>query len=511
MVEAVENLRIRATAQLETDRRSELGQFMTPAPVAGLIAGMIRGHGDHIRILEPGAGVGSLIAAAVAELCSRPERPKRISVTAYELDRHLLAHLPETFEHCRALCVAAGVEFESEAIYGDFIERAVELLDGENDLFGETVGLRYDLVITNPPYKKLNTESTHRKLLRRVGIETSNLYTAFLGLAVKLLRDGGEMVAITPRSFCNGPYFRPFREFLLKETVVNRVHLFESRKTAFKDDAVLQENVIFQVTRGGEPGPVLITLGAAAPDAVSSERIISYDQLVWPGDPQSFIHIVPSDTGQDVADRMRRFVCTLDDLGIEVSTGRVVDFRAKDQLRRNPEDGAVPLIYPTHFGRGFIRWPIEGGRKPNALHVDSYTRPQLVPVGTYVLVKRFSAKEERRRIVATIFDPAQIPGGAEGVGFENKLNYFHQNGRGLDPQLAMGLSVFLNSTLVDLFFRQFSGHTQVNATDLRMLTYPMVEELLALGAAVRSEFPDQEGIDEIMQRELLARTPPGDA
>jgi adenine-specific DNA-methyltransferase len=89
----------------------------------------------------------------------------------------------------------------------------------------------------------------------------------------------------------------------------------------------------------------------------------------------------------------------------------------------------------------------------------------LVPKGTYVLVKRFTSKEESRRVVAAVYAPERID--AEQVGFENHLNYFHRKGGGLPVTLAKGLAAFLNSTLVDLFFRQFSGHTQVNATDLR--------------------------------------------
>ena len=71
-------------------------------------------------------------------------------------------------------------------------------------------------------------------MLRAAGIETSNLYTAFLALTVQLLDPGGEMVAITPRSFCNGPYFRPFRKMLLREMSIRRVHVFESRATPFR-------------------------------------------------------------------------------------------------------------------------------------------------------------------------------------------------------------------------------------------------------------------------------------
>jgi adenine-specific DNA-methyltransferase len=46
--------------------------------------------------------------------------------------------------------------------------------------------------------------------------------------------------------------------------------------------------------------------------------------------------------------------------------------------------------------------------------------------------------------------------------------------------LAKGLCRFLNSEAVDTYFRTFSGHTQVNATDLRNLHYPTRKQLEAL-------------------------------
>jgi hypothetical protein len=47
--------------------------------------------------------------------------------------------------------------------------------------------------------------------------------------------------------------------------------------------------------------------------------------------------------------------------------------------------------------------------------------------------------------------------------------------------LARGLSTYLNSTVVDQYFRRFNGHTQVNATDLRALRYPSARALQSLG------------------------------
>ena len=38
-------------------------------------------------------------------------------------------------------------------------------------------------VIANPPYKKINSQSAHRLLLRSVGIEVTNFYAAFVALS----------------------------------------------------------------------------------------------------------------------------------------------------------------------------------------------------------------------------------------------------------------------------------------------------------------------------------------
>jgi adenine-specific DNA-methyltransferase len=116
-----------------------------------------------------------------------------------------------------------------------------------------------------------------------------------------------------------------------------------------------------------------------------------------------------------------------------------------------------------------------------------------MPNGWYVIVKRFSSKEEKRRIVAYVLDPSDFD--AELLGFENHWNVFHVMKSGLDEGIAVGLAAFLNSTVVDRHFRLFSGHTQVNATDLRNMLYPSVEELLAL-AAVVGEAPTQQQLDE---------------
>jgi adenine-specific DNA-methyltransferase len=61
------------------------------------------------------------------------------------------------------------------------------------------------------------------------------------------------------------------------------------------------------------------------------------------------------------------------------------------------------------------------------------------------------------------------------------------------------LSTFLNSTVPDEHFRVFSGHTQVNATDLRNMRYPSREQLRKLGQRAKGQPNDQASIDQLLE------------
>ena len=73
----------------------------------------------------------------------------------------------------------------------------------------------------------------------------------------------------------------------------------------------------------------------------------------------------------------------------------------------------------------------------------------------------------------------------------------------MESLVAKGLAIFLNSSLVDQYFRQFSGHTQVNANDLRSLHYPSVEKLKQLGQHLKIYLPQQSETDQLIQKILF--------
>lgn len=479
-------------------RKSALGQFLTPTPTAVLMASMFITYREHVRLLDAGAGAGALTKALVQKLCATTVKPRQISVTAYELDPLMLEQLEATLLECASTCKRNGINFGYTIHDEDFIDSASGMV--RDDLFAEERET-FNTAIVNPPYRKIHANSPARSSLRSVGIETSNLYTAFCALIIRLLEPTGELVAITPRSFCNGPYFRPFRSELLQRTSLQRLHLFDSRTAAFKEDKVLQENIIFHVVVDEQtPDTIVVSNSSGREGDQITERFVAFNDVIDVHDKELMFHLETNEHQERAGAIMKGLPTSLKDLGVTVSTGRVVDFRAKGSIVREPGADTVPLIYPMHFDKGYITWPMENSKKPNAIVSEPATKSLMVPKGTYVLVKRFSSKEEKRRVVACIYDPTRIV--AEEVGFENHLNYFHRNGAGLDMTFAKGLSAFLNSSVVDQHFRRFSGHTQVNATDLRTLPYPDEATLLRIGRQVKKGPMGQNDIDNLVEHEL---------
>lgn len=478
-LDIADSVRREVAPRTAQNHKAEFGQFMTPSSVARFMASLFPPTTqENCRLLDAGAGVGALSCAFLDRWVAGGFGFESVEATAYEIDEKLRGYLAQH--------LAGYSRVTPRIIADDYIKQATA--EGLQDR-------GYTHAILNPPYKKINSKSAYRLALRTVGIETVNLYSAFVALAVGEAAPGGQIVAIIPRSFCNGPYYRPFRDFILERAAIRHMHLFDSRSKAFKDDAVLQENIIIRLERGGQQGPVTVTTSTddSFTDLTSNEH--PFDRIVFPDDPERFIH-VPTTTEKSAIELSPAVRYSLADIGVKVSTGPVVDFRLKEHLRDMPESGTVPLIYPGHLSMIRTVWPVPGLKKSNAIMRNEQTEKWLYPNGFYCVVRRFSSKEEKRRVMASLVDPAAF-GDHSVLGFENHMNLFHEDKHGLPEALARGLVVFLNTTAVDEHFRRFNGHTQVNATDLKLMKYPSREALIELGKWAKQHSDiRQEMIDE---------------
>jgi adenine-specific DNA-methyltransferase len=171
-------------------------------------------------------------------------------------------------------------------------------------------------------------------------------------------------------------------------------------------------------------------------------------------------------TGQDdanVLNRVNKLPETLPDLNLKMKTGLIVDFRARDVLRDEMEDGAYPLFYSQHIRDGRVVWPI--GKCGEVIKTDKTA--YLQPNNNLLLVKRFTSKEEKRRLQCGIYLQNQCAR-YKYISTQNKINFIECD----SPCITYGLYVLLNSSLYDRYYRILNGSTQVNSTEINLMPFP---------------------------------------
>ncbi|MGE6592541.1 Eco57I restriction-modification methylase domain-containing protein [Bacillus mycoides] len=482
--------------RVRSENKEQNDQYFTPISIATFMSSRFKPiKKNEINILDPGCGTGNLTAALLASICTWKSKPKVVNVELFEIDVTLSEILISNLKELRMLCECYNIKVNFSIKHEDFISYALEYMMDlqQNKLF--------DYIIMNPPYRKLNGESIHKKVLLRSGIDVPNYYAGFMAIAYRLLKSKGELVAIVPRSFCSGAYFKSFREDLISNVKIERIHIFKSRKDLFYDE-ILQETIILSLKKKDQKLNDTIEITESLKDDFTEIKRTHkrFDNVIFPLDQEKLIRIIHT-TDKKVVDQMHSLPCILEDLGINVSTGPVVDFREKPGiLLFNQQLWTFPMIYQENFYNGKIEWPIEG-EKPGFILEDESNYKRFRKSGIYVLVKRMTTKEEKKRIVAAVFDNSINPD--QKVAFDNKLNYFHINNEGFGSlNLAKGLCLYLNSSLVDFYFRTFSGSTQVNVADLKSLQYPSFEILEKLGECYDEYLPTQEIIDQFVSEQL---------
>lgn len=507
----------RASRSRTREEQKRLGQFMTPAAIARFMAERsIAGRdwgGRSVRLLDPAAGSGVLAAALVEAILASSARPNRIELLLCELDPSMLPLLDTCAGELVLLCARLGVEFECQVRRGDFLLSAL----------ARSGHASVDAVIANPPYFKLAGSDERVHAFADAVHGQPNIYALFMASCASLLRPGGAFCFITPRSWANGAYFRALRAQLLTKLSIDALHLFDSRQSHFQADAVLQEALIVWATAGRPQAAVAVSSSHGASDLPCAKPLLWPQYRVLGPAPERMVTIPDALAEQELDGLHLR----LHDLGLKVSTGAVVGFRAAAHLRAEATPTTVPMLWMPHVRSMSIEWP----RQHRAEHIDANEGSawMLLPNQPMVLLRRFSPKEDSRRITAAPY-LGDLPG--ERVGLENHLNVIHagerrsrpngrpgsrrdpsggpgasrnalHDGRPMSIDATLGLAAYLNSLPVDRYLRRLLGSTQINAIELRNLPLPDIATLEAIGRGLTAAV----SIDAAVQAACRQRVP----
>ena len=467
-------------AHASATHRKARGQFFTPPAIARFMAVLSAPFPSGALVVEPGAGVGILIAA-LAERVMRTEDCREWRVMAYENDPVLLPALKLALGYVRRWLDDQGIRFRFQVKQEDFILANVALLRPAPLLESLNDETHPQLIIANPPYFKIPKTDPRVAVLPEVVHGQPNIYALFMAAAAKLLQAEGQLIFITPRSFCSGPYFRKFRQWFFRTVALERIHLFKSRTETFARDQVLQENVILDCTKTTvqhELVQISSSRGMQDLEAALLRRIPRHEVLDLESS-EAVLSVPIAETDSAVREIFDRWSDRLGSFGLHISTGPIVPFRTGALTHHGDGMEAAPVLWVQHVGRMEVTWPLYRFAKPQNIRVTPETNRLLLPNINYVLMRRFSPKEENSRITAAPYLGGSLP--SQFLGIENHVNYIHRPNGSLSTVESLGLAAFLNSRWVDQYFRMSSGNTQVSATEIRNLPLPPLEKIHRIG------------------------------
>ncbi len=459
--------------EMPKSKRKSIGQFFTSTETAQYMASLfVAPQKSTITVLDPGAGSGILTAAAIERL-QHENHIKHISITCYETSRDILPLLKSNLNY---LSSNSKISLDFRIIEENYITSQSD--DFNQNLIANKNPSKYDLIICNPPYKKIMKDAAEAKSMPKVCYGAPNLYFLFTAMGLFNLDADGEMVFIIPRSWTSGAYFQRFRDYLLEVGTLKHIHLFVSRDKVFEKENVLQETIIIKVDKSNIKESIKITCSNSNSDFKNISSIkVPYSSVVV--GEEKYVYLVTTEDELHVLQSLNKWHNTLPSLGLKMRTGVTVDFRSKEYLRSEPTNSSVPLIYSQHIKNGRVVFPIEKEYQ----YITTEKSGLIQRNKNYLLVKRFTAKEEKRRLQCGIYLSNSLPE-YDRISTQNKLNFVEGVNFDMSKQQVYGLFVLFNSTIYDQYYRILNGSTQVNSTEVNTMPVPKLEEIERLGSAL---------------------------
>lgn len=483
-----DRLGIHYSNSVDQDHKKQHGQFFTPKAIAALMGGFADCNSVHLSILDPGCGTAILTCSLIESLLERGQQLRTVSLTTYETDRELIPYTRKSLEYLKVWLFQRDVILDFSLRTRDFVLDQADCLNDSYELFKQAFET-YDIIISNPPYFKLSIDDKRAIAAKAIVNGHPNIYSAFMAISAKLLKENGQLIFITPRSYASGGYFKLFREYFFRIVEIDKVHLFVSRKDTFTRDNVLQETVIIKGRRVSLNTPdhqVTVQSSHGLRDIDTPMiKVFRQKELIDIHSNEKILFLPTTDADENILNLVKRWNGNLARHHIHISTGPVVAFRAWNHIvEKSEEDQATlaPLFWLHNVKPMILEWPLIRPEKGQHIRIQQETRSFLIPNKNYILLRRFSSKDDKSRLIAAPYFCNYL--NSPFIGVENKVNYIYRKGGHLERNEIVGLCALLNSQFFDSYFRIFNGNVNVSATELREMKLPELNEIKMIGERI---------------------------
>jgi adenine-specific DNA-methyltransferase len=310
---------------------------------------------------------------------------------------------------------------------------------------------------------------------------------------------------VTPTSFLGGQYFKSLRALLSTEAQPIAMDFVSERKGVFEE--VLQDTMLVVYNKNNRmensdknTSVNVHSLKSNGDGKTIIRKDIGRFQLpVGSEDPW----LIPKEPEQiELVDKIIKMPGRFNRYGFEIITGQLVWNRNKDRMCSEHLPGSYPIIWADAIGTGG-----EVKLKSNRPHRLLYFMPSdmqefLITKKPCILIKRTTAKEQKRRIFASLL-PQNMISNNGGVVIENHVNIIkpisEETTISLDTLIAL-----LNSDMFDMIYRLISGSVAVSAFELNNIPLPSLSSMKKLETQI-SHNASKEIIEKSIKKMYLKK------
>lgn len=233
----------RAAAVAKTPaEKQNYGQYFTSLNTAKFMASFSEFvfSGSIIRILDPGCGTAVLSCALIENLLTKFTNLS-IELVCCEADPFVIPFAKQALEYLKLHVQKNGSTLDYKLFPEDFLSSRKNLFYSEN-----ANEPKYDIIISNPPFFKLPPGDDRKEIAQKVFGGQANIYSLFVYASVSLLKTGGELIFLIPRSFCSGSFFADFRKRIYDKLMFKNIHLYTSQEAVFEESGTLEDSIILK-------------------------------------------------------------------------------------------------------------------------------------------------------------------------------------------------------------------------------------------------------------------------
>lgn len=474
------------TALSPAEYRKNLAMYFTPPLIANRMLNDLAEEGARFEqdsFMDPACG-GAAFLAIVAERMRTGLLKNKAG--SREILRHAVKHLAG-FDIDKTLCALSRhflrMVFYKEICAAGWAPR-FNIKDGDSLTKARRMRYRFDVVVCNPPYRKLSRKEAdvYRTSFVHAMQGQPNLYALFIQLATNLTCSGGIVGLVTPTSFLSGHNFSSLRTFLLNNSSVKHIGIIRDRLRVYFD---VEQDTALTTIRPGSPSE----RHAASARISIVDRMGQYTKLgkcLLPNSGSSW-PLARDASDMRLLQAANRSAFRLSHYGYKPTIGAFVwnrDERATyetfDDVPPTRRDGVYPLLWASDLqtsGRlQFNAYKANAGHE-RYVYLGKSDLP-IIKKKPAVLLQRVTTSDQAVRLTGAVVSEHFV---AEHGGFvgENHVVILEQDSKAasLAPTDMLAL---LKSPVINRYFHCISGCANVSVFELQQLPLPDPTELKRL-------------------------------